>query len=327
MKFNDFFWDFDGTLFDTYPRIGRAIQNALKDLGKDILLDTIAPLAKVSLLHAAKTLVPEQPEEAMRRYRVHAEEEGYESMQPYPGARRMLEAVCAHGGHNYLYTHRNRTAVDALRHYGLDVFFADFVTGEDGFPPKPAPDALLHLIKKHGLSPDQCIMLGDRDIDLQSGINAGTACALFDPDHYYDPFETPFRYTGMFEMMADLVWEQQAADLHISDMLVLQQELQDRHPEWGGVHPQRAASQLLWLIGEIGEVIDVVKKVNTQKLTEPGLPRQRLTEELADVYMYLNDILLCYGIDAAEFSQAYYGKMHKNLTRDYKAEHRERYGV
>ena len=26
MKFTGFFWDFDGTLFDTYPRINRAMQ-------------------------------------------------------------------------------------------------------------------------------------------------------------------------------------------------------------------------------------------------------------------------------------------------------------
>ena len=45
------------------------------------------------------------------------------------------------------------------------------------------------------------------------------------------------------------------------------------------------------------------------------------------VAMYLNDILCCYDISPEEFSRAYYGKMQRNLHRDWQAEHTERYGV
>ena len=33
MKYRHLIWDFDGTLFDTYPRICRAYQKALADAG------------------------------------------------------------------------------------------------------------------------------------------------------------------------------------------------------------------------------------------------------------------------------------------------------
>lgn len=49
MKYQHFFWDFDGTLFDTYARITRAIQKALKDLGIEAAYDEIFPVAKVSM--------------------------------------------------------------------------------------------------------------------------------------------------------------------------------------------------------------------------------------------------------------------------------------
>ena len=327
MRFTDFFWDFDGTLFDTYPRVNRAIQNALKDVGVQAEMDEIAILSKVTVRHALETLAPGRAVEAQARYRVHEAEEGYDSMRPYPGVLRLLQSICEHGGRNYLYTHRDHSGIDALAHYGLSPYFADAVTSENGFPLKPAPDALLYLMKKHGLEPARCVMLGDRDIDLGSGKNAGMACALFDPEHYYDAYETPYRYTSMFDLMADLVWEREPKDLHLSDMLFLQRKLQALHPEWGGITPKRAAQQLLWLIGEVGEVIDVVKKVKPAHLMETGQPRQRLAEELADVAMYLNDILCCYDISPEEFSRAYYGKMQRNLHRDWQAEHTERYGV
>lgn len=327
MKFKEFFWDFDGTLFDTYPRVNRAIQKALKDVGVEISIEEIAPLTKVNIRHALEALSGPLAEDAMARYRVHAEEEGYDTMQPYAGARELLESVCARGGHNYLYTVRDLTAVDAVRHFGLDVYFTDYLTREDGFPRKPAPDALLHLMDKHGLSPADCVMIGDRDIDLDSGVNAGMAGALFDPGHYYDGYETPYRFTSLFDMMCALVWEDKTENLRVSDMLALQRELQALHPNWGAVNdPEKGFKWLLWLVGEVGEVVDVVKKNEPAHLMQPGLARERLVEELTDVAMYFHDVLNIYGITPEEFSRAYYGKMQRNLRRDYHAEHKERYG-
>lgn len=47
---------------------------------------------------------------------------------------------------------------------------------------------------------------------------------------------------------------------------------------------------------------------------EPTL-REQLIEELADVLMYYNDVLLCYGITADELKQSYTNKFRRNMTR------------
>ena len=143
MKFTGFFWDFDGTLFDTYPRINRAMQKAFAEIGMQVSIEQLLPLTKVSLPHTAQTLAGERAKEVLLAYNAHAEDEGYDTMPPFPGAIRLLQSVCAHGGHNYLYTHRSRNAIDALNHYGIARYFTDIVTSEDHFPRKPAPDALL----------------------------------------------------------------------------------------------------------------------------------------------------------------------------------------
>ena len=123
--------------------------------------------------------------------------EGAESIRPYPGAREALEAAIACGGRTYIYTHRGESLFRWLRYDGLDSLFFDAVTSLDGFPAKPAPDALNFLIQKHGLDRAQCVMLGDRDIDLDAGKNAGLACALFDPEGFYPDYPTPWRFTDM----------------------------------------------------------------------------------------------------------------------------------
>lgn len=69
------------------------------------------------------------------------------------------------------------------------------------------------------------------------------------------------------------------------------------------------------MVGEIGEVIDIVKKNGgTKAAADPGL-RKELVEELADVLMYYNDVLLCYGITSDELKQTYCEKFQKNMKR------------
>jgi len=74
-------------------------------------------------------------------------------------------------------------------------------------------------------------------------------------------------------------------------------------------------NKLLWMIGEIGEVIDIIKKNGDQVACASDGEREHLVEEMADVLMYYNDILLCYGITADELKKVYTDKFHKNMTR------------
>lgn len=69
------------------------------------------------------------------------------------------------------------------------------------------------------------------------------------------------------------------------------------------------------MLGEVGEVIDIIKKNGDRKVTEDAAVRADLVEELADVLMYYNDVLLCFGISAEELKQAYTAKFEKNMHR------------
>lgn len=210
MRYQHFFWDFDGTLFDTYGRISRCAQKALRDLGIQADIEEVYQMSKHSVRHNfVRFVLPLGiAEEAyMAAYNAHREDEGMESMQPYAGAREMLQMVVQKGGCNYLYTHRGDSSVEALKFYGIDHLFRDCVTSKDGFPLKPAPDALQHLMGKYGLTPDQCIMIGDRDIDVDAGKNAGMHGVLFDPDQIFPDYETPLRFQAFEPMMQALTAE------------------------------------------------------------------------------------------------------------------------
>lgn len=69
------------------------------------------------------------------------------------------------------------------------------------------------------------------------------------------------------------------------------------------------------MIGEIGEVVDIVKKHGGEAASRDEALRAHLVEELADVLMYYTDVLLCYGVSPEELKRAYIGKFETNMKR------------
>lgn len=105
-------------------------------------------------------------------------------------------------------------------------------------------------------------------------------------------------------------------DFTIAEMQEMRRTLQEKYKhKWEPIGPETGQNKLLWMLGEIGEVIDIVKKNGgTAACTDLSL-RAELVEELADVLMYYNDILLCYGIAAGELKESYTRKFEKNMGR------------
>lgn len=105
-------------------------------------------------------------------------------------------------------------------------------------------------------------------------------------------------------------------DFSVNNMLEMQQALQEKYKnKWEEISPEAGKHKLLWLLGEIGEVIDIIKKNGDTKSVEDKELREHLVEEMADVLMYYNDVLLCYGISADELKEAYTAKFEKNMKR------------
>ena len=106
------------------------------------------------------------------------------------------------------------------------------------------------------------------------------------------------------------------SEFTVNEMLDMQQTLQEKYKDrWEPINPETGKNKLLWMIGEIGEVIDIVKKNGGETAcTDPKL-RAHLVEEMADVLMYYTDVLLSYDISADELKAVYTAKYRKNMER------------
>ena len=204
MTFQHYIWDFDGTLFDSYPHITRAFQKALRKYGLTIAAEEILPWVKLSLGKAVHHF-KEQYGLDDRIWKIYdaceAEEDDTAPVVPYNGVKQVCHEIYKHGYHNYLYTHRGDSALTYLNHYGLSPYFRDFITSKDESPSKPALDAILHLINKFQIEPSTAVMIGDREIDVLAGTNAGIHGCLFDPDGFFREFKAEYLVENMQEFM------------------------------------------------------------------------------------------------------------------------------
>lgn len=110
--------------------------------------------------------------------------------------------------------------------------------------------------------------------------------------------------------------EKTMEEFTINEMKEMQRKLQEKYKEqWEGISPEVGKNKLLWMIGEVGEVIDIVKKQGDRNACQNEAVRKELIEELADVLMYYNDVLLCYDISSEDLKSAYIEKFKKNMKR------------
>ena len=176
-------WDFDGTLFDTYPALIHAFSRALDDYGVQIPQELIVRHARLSLTQYGDEMAKQydlDPEEMQQRYLGYYASYPLDDQKPFPGVRQVCEYICSRGGTNVIVTHRNAASVRRLlKAYDMETYFADLITTEGGYPLKPDPAMFEEVIRRCDLKLRETLAVGDRDLDIQSGYAAGVYTCLF----------------------------------------------------------------------------------------------------------------------------------------------------
>lgn len=181
MVLQNFIWDFDGMLFDSYGHITEAFMQAYKRIHlTDIDRRECYELFKKSFRTAYDFYQPSSVCKLLFRA-IESRTDLAPAVLPYPGIPEIIKKIHENGGRNFLNTHRDSLALTYLAQHDLLFYFTDAVTSEiNTMPSKPAPDTNLYLIKKYGLDPEKTVMIGDRDVDIDSGTGAGIKTCLFD---------------------------------------------------------------------------------------------------------------------------------------------------
>jgi HAD superfamily hydrolase (TIGR01509 family) len=181
--FRNIIWDVDGTLFDTYPTITRAIKSGLNDLGKDEKYDFILELAKHSLNYCNDVLAEKY--QLDKEILAKAVGKLYEKIRieenpPFSGVMEVCKFIHSIHGKNVIVTHRGRNGTESLlMGHGLADLFSGCISRDDGFMRKPDPAAFEAAISNFQLHRNETLTVGDREIDIQAGKAAGLFRCLY----------------------------------------------------------------------------------------------------------------------------------------------------
>ncbi len=184
--FDDIIYDFDGTLFDSYPVFVKSLKMMLDDDGIEFDYDTAYEKLKVNIGTALKYYYPnddiiEKRNEFWNKYDLIYLDE--QKLMPF--ACEILDYALEKGKRNYIYTHSGKVVYALLDKFKIADKFTFVLDNSMGFASKPDPSALNWLKEKCSLVPERCLMVGDRDIDIFVGHNAGIKGCLYDPEHLY----------------------------------------------------------------------------------------------------------------------------------------------
>lgn len=180
-------FDLDGTLLDSVPDLGAAVDAMLLQLGRppagiERVRDWVGNGALVLVRRALAGGLEHdgvdecEAERALALF-LEAYAGGHALTTVYPGVIGTLEWLAQRDVPLAVITNKpERFVRPLLQEKGLDRFFG-WIVGGDTLPrQKPAPDGLLHVMASVGVSADACLFIGDSRTDIQAARAAGMRC-------------------------------------------------------------------------------------------------------------------------------------------------------
>ena len=176
-------WDNDGVLVDTEGLYFQACREVLGSVGIDLTLDQFK---EISLRRGESTFVLATEQGVTADDVEHLREERdrlyVEAMKArscvIDGAEEVLRVL--HGQVRMgVVTSARRQHFDAAHEKSGLIQYMDFVlTREDYTQSKPHPEPYLTAMKRHGLRPDQCVIVEDSERGLAAATAAGVNCII-----------------------------------------------------------------------------------------------------------------------------------------------------
>ena len=197
----NYIWDFDGTLYDTYPIMLKALMRTFKEF--DINKDEETVYKKIKMESIRQMIVDWQLPAPDFDQKYHA----YEAQQnkdsyPFVETKKTLEKLLEKGAQHFILTHRTvESTWNLLKRDGLDALIVDIIGSDSNYPRKPDPSAINYFIDNYQLDRNKTVMIGDRKLDIEAGNNAGVQTVFFDIDYFKQDIKSAYFINNLKEMV------------------------------------------------------------------------------------------------------------------------------
>lgn len=177
MKIRLIIFDLDGTLVNSIADVTNALNYAVGPYGFETLtVKKTASLVGEGITSLIGKLLAEKETDlhpvVLKRFLDYYTEHLTDFTVPYPGVRETLEML-ANYRKSVISNKREDLSRRLLENLGLSGYF-DIIWGSDSVPEKkPSPAPVLEMLKKLSCGPDEAVMVGDSNYDIEAGKSAG----------------------------------------------------------------------------------------------------------------------------------------------------------
>ncbi len=178
-------FDLDGTLTDTLESLVYSVNKSLKEMGLLAISDKqcesfVGNGARYLMEHAldaAGDTGASRIDEAMQVYsRIFGANCTYH-VTPYDGIPELLKSLKGRGVKLAVLSNKpHGQTVDVVQAvFGRDIF--DQIQGQtESIPRKPDPAGVYRILEKMGASKEECLYIGDSEVDIATALAAGVRC-------------------------------------------------------------------------------------------------------------------------------------------------------
>lgn len=183
--FDNYIWDFDGTLFDTYGVMCQSLYEVIQRYQLPLSYDEMYQwIKKDSIRDLAANFLPELQTQFLADYH-RLELKQQKHPKPFSQTKEVVAELNRRGKKQFILTHRDDSTLAFLEELGLLQYFSEIVTSEYQMERKPSPAAIDYLLDRHGLIPEKTVMIGDRPLDVEAGRRANVNTVLYDTDLFF----------------------------------------------------------------------------------------------------------------------------------------------
>jgi len=175
-------FDLDGTLLDTLADLCNAVNYALRENGMpEHTIDEVRWMVGNGVRKLMLRAVPGGEdnllfEKTFADFRDYYSKHSLDTTKPYDGILPLLSELKSRGVKMAVVSNKMDSATKPL----VKSFFGDYIDvaiGEsEGVNRKPAPDMVFKAIGELKVKPEDCVYIGDSDVDFQTSKNAGLPC-------------------------------------------------------------------------------------------------------------------------------------------------------
>ena len=173
-------FDLDGTLVDSLPGIAASLNHALDGMafGVHVHADVRRFIGNGSWVLAKRAAPAGTPHEVVSAleiaFKAHYDLNWIHGTTPYPGIPEMLAALQQRGHPLAILSNKPHPFTTVIAEALFPEIRFDVVVGQKpGIPHKPDPAGALEIVRAFGLPLQDCVLIGDSTIDLETARNAG----------------------------------------------------------------------------------------------------------------------------------------------------------